>query len=126
MVMRSGWDGMTMERIRYSAPTAAATAAAAAAADDDDDNDEENNRGGTALPTPSSALISTSQETATRTQAMTMMMTMTTTIISPTTIESMGAAVLVPHLTRCGFDIVVTQLSCALHKHANACAFERH
>ena len=52
-----------------------------------------------------------------------------TTIASPATIESMGATVLVPHLARCGFDVVVvvvTALSYAVRKRADARAFERH
>ena len=50
------------------------------------------------------------------------------TIALPATIKSMWAVVLMPHLTRCGFDIVVvvTALSCAVRKLANARAFERH
>ena len=53
--------------------------------------------------------------------------TMTTTIASPATIESTGAAVLVPNLTRRGFNVVVfTELSCAVRKYADARAFERH
>ncbi len=47
-----------------------------------------------------------------------------TRIASSATIESMRAAVLVPHLARCGFDVVVaivTVLSCALCKCADAC-----
>ena len=54
---------------------------------------------------------------------------MTTTVALPATIESMGAAVLVPHLARRGFDNVVvalTTLSCTARKRANACAFKHH
>jgi hypothetical protein len=52
----------------------------------------------------------------------------TATIALPALIELMVATVLMPHLARRGFDIVVviTALSCAVHKRANACAFERH
>ena len=54
--------------------------------------DKDGDRGGTALPTPPSA--ATLQETTTTTT----MTTMATTIALPTTIKSMGAAmVLVPH-----------------------------
>jgi hypothetical protein len=53
--------------------------------------------------------------------------TSTTTIASPATIESTGAAVLVPNLACHGFDIVIfTELSCAVCKYADARAFERH
>jgi hypothetical protein len=51
------------------------------------------------------------------------------TIASPATIKSMWAVVLVPHLARCGFDVVVvvvTALSCAMRNRANARAFKRH
>ena len=53
---------------------------------------------------------------------------MTTMIASSTTIESMGAAVLVPHLARWGFDVVVviTTLSCAVRKCAEARTFKHH
>jgi hypothetical protein len=48
------------------------------------------------------------------------------TIASPATIESTGAAVLVPHLAPRGFDVVVfTKLSCAILKHADARAVKR-
>jgi alpha-beta hydrolase superfamily lysophospholipase len=57
---------------------------------------------------------------------MTTMMTITT-IASPATIESTGAAVLVPHLARRGFDVIVfDEQSCAICKHADAHAFECH
>ena len=50
-----------------------------------------------------------------------------TTIASPTMIELTGAAVLVPHLARRGFDVVVfTKLSCAIRKHADVRAFVGH
>ena len=53
-------------------------------------------------------------------------MTTMTTIASPATIESTGAAVLVPHLAPRGFDVVIfTELSCAIRKHADARAVER-
>ena len=56
-----------------------------------------------------------------------MTMTMTMTIALPATIESTGATVLVPHLTRRGFKVVVfAKLSCAIRKHADAHAFECH
>ena len=101
--------------IRYSA-TATTTAA-------DDNNGD---RGGTAPLAPSSA--TTSRETTTTKTAMTTMTTTTTTTIaSPTMIESTRAAVLVPHLARRRFDVVVfTGLSCAVRKHVEARAFERH
>jgi hypothetical protein len=80
-------------------------------------------RGVTAAPTPSSAAAT--RETTTMTTTI-----MTTTIASSATIESMGAVVLVlvPHLTRRGFNVVVvvTVLSCAVRKCADARAFERH
>ena len=50
-----------------------------------------------------------------------------TAIALPATIESTGAAVLVPHLPCRGFDIVIfAELSCAIRKHADARAFECH
>ncbi len=50
-----------------------------------------------------------------------------TTIASLATIQLTGAAVLVPHLARRGFDVVVfTKLSCAICKHADARAFVGH
>ena len=63
-----------------------------------DDNTDD--RGGTAPLTPSFA--ATSREMTTATMAMMTMTTMTTTttIASPGTIQSTGAAVLVPHLAR--------------------------
>jgi hypothetical protein len=94
-----------------------------AAAADDNNND----RGGTAPLTPSSAASLREMTTQQPTTAMTMMTTTTTTITSPATIESTGAAVLVPNLARCGFDVVVfTELSCAVRKYADARDFERH
>ena len=123
VTMLSGWDGAMIERctlsgrgIRYSATTTAP---------DDNNND----RGGTAPLTPSSAAMS--WETTTTTTAMTTMMTMTMmmttmTIASPAMIKSTGATVLVPHLARRGFDVVIfTELSCAVCKHADARAVER-
>jgi hypothetical protein len=102
-------------RIRYSAIATAA----------DDNNDD---RGGTAPLTPSS--VPTSRETTTATEAMTTMTTMMTTmtIASPPTIESTGAAFLVPHLTHRGFDVIVfAEQSCAVCKQsADARAFECH
>jgi len=81
-----------------------------------------NDRGGTALLTPSST--GPSHETTTTTTAMTMMMT---TTASPATIESMGAAVLVPHLAHCGFNIIIfTKLSYAVRKHTDARALEHY
>jgi len=57
--------------------------------------------------------------------AMTAMMM--TTIAMPVTIESMGAVVLMPHLTCHGFDIIViTKLSCIFQKCVNAHTFEPH
>ena len=105
--------------IRDSATATAATPTA---------NDNNNDRGGMAPLTPSSAAAL--RETTTMTTAMTMMkitrMRMTT-IASPTKIESTGAAALVPQLARRGFNVVdFTKLSCAVHKHANTCNFERH
>jgi hypothetical protein len=101
--------------IRYSAATATTAA--------DDNNGD---RGGTAPLAPSSA--TTSRETATTKTAMrTMTTTTTTTIASPTMIESTRAVVLVPHLARCRFKVVVfTGLSWAIRKHVEARAFERH
>ena len=99
--------------IRYSAATTAP----------DDNNDD---RGGTAPLTLSSA--ATSRETTSTTTAMTAMTTITTrtTIASPAMIESTGAAVLVPHLAPRGFEVIIfTKLSCAVCKHADACAMER-
>ena len=112
MIKRRTFSG---RRIRYSA--AAATTAA-----DDNNND----RGGTAPLAPSSATMS--REMTTTTTMMTTMTTTTTmTIALPTMIESTRAAVLVPHLARRGFDVVVfTRLSCAVRKHTDARAFERH
>ena len=76
----------------------------------------------TAPPTPFSTAMS--RETMTTTMTITMM---TTTIALPAMIELMGVTVLVPHLARCRFNIVVvvTMLSCAVHKRADACAFKR-
>jgi ribulose 1,5-bisphosphate carboxylase large subunit-like protein len=100
--------------IRYIASAAAAAAA----------NDNNDNRGGTAPPTLSFA--ATSWETTSMTTVM-MTMTTTTTIALPATIESTGAAVLMPHLAHRGFDVVIfTELSCAICIHANAHGFERH
>ncbi len=82
--------------------------------------------GGGAL-TPSTA--ATSRETTTATTAMTTMTIMKTktTIASPATIELTGAAVLVPHLARRGFNVIVfAEQSCAVCKHADARAFECH
>ena len=104
------WDGAMIKRRTFSSGIKDSTAAA------DDD------RGGTAPPTPSSP-TATWAMTTTRTATT----IMTTTIALPATIESMGVLVLVPHLARRGFNVVVvvTALSCAVCKCANARAFKR-
>ncbi len=108
---RSGWDSATIKQRTFSSGSKDS-----AAADDD--------RGATAPLNPSSAAAQ--RESTTTTTTTTTIMTMT--IALPATIKSMWAVVLVPHLARCGFNVVVvvTALSCAVRKRANARAFERH
>ena len=76
-----------------------------------------------APPTPSSSAALQVMSTTTSTKARTM-----TTITLPVTIKLMGAMVLVPHLARRGFNIVVvvTALSCITCKHADTHTFECH
>ncbi len=69
-----------------------------------------------------------SSTAATREMTRTATMIMKMTIALPAMIESMGVAVLVPHLAHHGFDVilVVTALSCVIRKHVDAHAFEHH
>ena len=103
------WDGATIEQRTFSSRIKDSSAAA------------HDDRGATAPPT----LFSTAAKRETTTTTTTIM---TTTITSPVAIQSMGAVVPVPHLAHRGFDvlIVITALSCAVCRRAEARAFERH